>query len=272
MYSHSYFTLTARSEVADGRNRAQSNYAPRALGSAASPLLRRLEPDHYGVQVTPREKKLVRLWIETGAPYPGTYAALGTGMIGSYAENQPERPDAEWPSTHAAAQIIPRRCGPCHVGRLSLPLAVSHEHVRPPWELLEKDDPRRRLSRHLLYNLSRPEKSMLLLAPLAKAAGGMGLCRPNRPSADTSAAVPPGFADRADSDYRVLLTAITDAKQYLERIKRFDMPDFRPRPDWVREMKRYGILPSELGLAEVIDVYAAERRYWASLWYQPAGK
>jgi hypothetical protein len=26
-------------------------------------------------------------------------------------------------------------------------------------------------------------------------------------------------------------------------VKRFDMPGFHPRPEYVREMKRYGVLP-----------------------------
>ena len=34
-------------------------------------------------------------------------------------------------------------------------------------------------------------------------------------------------------------------KEQLEKVKRFDMPGFRPRPDWVREMKRYGVLAAE---------------------------
>ena len=39
------------------------------------------------------------------------------------------------------------------------------------------------------------------------------------------------------------------------------MPDFHPRADWVREMKRYSIL--------LIDCYATEQRYWQSLWHTP---
>lgn len=269
MYSHSYFALTARSQVADGRNKPQSNYAPRTLGSAASPLLGKLEPAHYAVQVSPREKRLMRLWIETGAPYPGTYAALGTGMIGSYEENQPACPDVTWPSTQAAGGAVQRRCNGCHQGRLALPMAASHEHVRPPWELMDKDDPRRRLSRHLLYNLTRPSNSMLLLAPLASSAGGMGICAAKANRAANNDAAADVFATRDDPDYKLILAAITEATRYLEQIKRFDMPEFRPRVDWVREMKRYGILPPDLKPLDSIDVYAAERNYWASLWYQP---
>ena len=65
-YSLSYFTLTAHNQVADGRNRPRSNYPPRTLGSGGSALMAKLEPAHHGVELSPREKKTVRLWIETG--------------------------------------------------------------------------------------------------------------------------------------------------------------------------------------------------------------
>jgi hypothetical protein len=57
--------------------------------------------------------------------------------------------------------------------------------------------------------------------------------------------------------------------EYLKKIKRFDMPDFRPRPAYVREMKRYGIIPGSLAADARIDVYATDRAYWQSLWYNP---
>ena len=47
------------------------------------------------------------------------------------------------------------------------------------------------------------------------------------------------------------------------------MPGFVPRGDWVREMKRYGVLPAEATPADISDVYAVERKYWESLWPQP---
>ena len=59
-------------------------------------------------------------------------------------------------------------------------------------------------------------------------------------------------------------------KERLEQTRRFDMPGFRPRQDWVREMVRFGILePRDLAAAGPLDVYAVERRYWESLWYRP---
>jgi hypothetical protein len=243
--------------VADGRNRARSNYPPRALGSSASPLMQKLTPAHHGVEVSPHERDMVRYWIETGAPYPGTYAALGTGMIGSYIENQLQRPDLEWPVVRKAMDTIGRRCGSCHGKDLPLPLSPSDDQKLPPWDPLTVADLRRRLSRHILYNLTRPEKSMLLLAPLDKAAGGYGLCK---------ASV---FASVSDADYGAILAGIAEAGRKLEEMKRFDMPGFRPRVEWVREMKRFGILPESHNPADAVDYYARERDYWKSLWYTP---
>jgi hypothetical protein len=35
-------------------------------------------------------------------------------------------------------------------------------------------------------------------------------------------------------------------------------------------MKRYGILAADLDPKATVDVYAVEKKYWQSLWYQPA--
>jgi hypothetical protein len=260
VYSHSYFTLTVRDQVADGRNRPQSNYAPRTLGSSASPLMKKLEAGHHGVQVSPAERKWIRLWIDSGAAYPGTYAALGAGMIGGYTENELERQDLAWPGTKPCMEAIQRRCGGCHVKQMPLPLSVSDDQKLPPWDALKLRDLRRRVSRHLLYNLTRPHKSMLVLAPLSREGGGYELCKT------------PVFLDTTDPDYRAILVAIEEAKRRLEEMKRFDMPGFRPRGDWVREMKRFGILPQSHDPADPVDYYAVERAYWKSLWHKPALK
>jgi hypothetical protein len=116
------------------------------------------------------------------------------------------------------------------------------------------NDVRRRWSRHLQYNLTRPDKSSILLAPLAKKVGGLDLCGK------------PIFADTGDADYRKVLAAIRDAKATLDRIKRFDMPGFRPRHEYVQEMKRYGIVPANLPADSPIDIYATDQAYWESLW------
>jgi hypothetical protein len=92
------------------------------------------------------------------------------------------------------------------------------------------------------------------LAPLAKTAGGLELCSE------------PVFKGTDDSDYRTILTAIRDTQAKLDQIKRFDMPGFRPRPEYVTRMQRYGILPADLADDAPIDVYATDRAYWDALW------
>ncbi len=299
IYSHSYYMLTIARLFADGRNEPKSNYDPRALGSSASKLLTMLDGTHHGVKATPHQKKLLRLWIESAAAYPGTYAALGCGMIGNYAENNQINTGHDWPATKAAAEVIKTRCVNCHdkPARL-LPQTLADERGVSFWQP-SLDDPRLLSSRHIVFNLTRPEQSLMLLAPLAKDAGGWGLCQPSpeRGSPDprqprsasnarsSSSAFTPAaaaapqespapaasvFVSTADPGYQAVLAMIVAGKEFLERDStRFDMTHFKPRADWVREMKRYGVLPECVKPEEVTDAYAIEQDYWKSLWHQP---
>jgi len=120
-------------------------------------------------------------------------------------------------------------------------------------------DPRLLTSRHAVFNLTQPTNSLLLLAPLAAEAGGWGLCRTTNGT--------PVFASTGDPDYRTLLAMCSAGRDYLARVKRFDMSGFEPRKDWVRELKRYGNLSAQH--TGPIDPYAVERAYWSSFWHQP---
>ena len=77
----------------------------------------------------------------------------------------------------AAANVVERRCAGCHGARKSsLPRSLSDETSFSFW-MPNLSDRRIRRNRHIVFNLSRPEKSLMLLAPLAKEAGGHGTCR-----------------------------------------------------------------------------------------------
>ena len=229
-YSHSYVELTERRQFSDGRN-GGGNRPPRSIGSSASPLMKKLDGQHYDAKLSPREKTLVRLWIDSAAAYPGTYAALGSGMVGEPSRLGPIR------------KVLDSRCAQCHPS--------------PP------------ASWHSAYNLTRPDKSLVLLAPLAPAAGGYGMRRktPKDGKAATECVV--AFKDTSDPDYQALLKGIVAAKAQLDAIKRFDMPGFRPNEHYVREMKVYGVLPADLPDDAPLDVYATDQAYWRSLWYRP---
>jgi len=259
-YSHSYIELTLRTQFTDGRN-SDGNKAPRTIGSGNSPLLDKLAGGHHGVKATAREQLIARLWIDTAAPYPGTYAALGTGMVG-----RGSRPKGWTKQTDA---IIAKRCASCHKDARRLPLHPGDDVLNLGFggTRLNHDDPRFRYSNQRLFNLSRPTKSLVLLAPLAKSAGGYA----GTPAAlgDKGKSHHAVFANTNDPDYQALLAAVTATKAQLDHIKRFDMPDFRPNTHYIREMKFYGVLPKDLPADAPIDVYATDQAYWRSLWHQP---
>jgi len=241
-YSHSYCALMSRGQVSHGRD-ADGNHPPRSIGSSASPLLKLLDGSHYDAKLSELELAKIRLWIESGAPYAGTYGALGSGMV----------------SVRPPIETLVGRCGRCHhfeQTKRQLVLPFRHYH------------------NELIYNLSDPTRSPILLAPLAKAAGGWGLC--DAAAAQRHVANPErrkravAFATKDDPDYRKLLTDIRSARDKLMQITRFDMPDFRPTSHYVREMKRFGILSESFDLAvDRINVYDTDRRYWKSLWHVP---
>ena len=104
---------------------------------------------------------------------------------------------------------------------------------------------------------SRPEKSLVLRAMLAKEAGGLAL----------SGKVV--FKSTKDPFYRRLLALVRDARGRMLAGKRFDMPGFRPTAHYIREMKRYGILPKDLPPDAPVDIYATDQAYWRSFWYVP---
>jgi hypothetical protein len=258
--AQSYWTLLHRGLISDGRNEPFGNRAPRTIGTSASRLMKLIDGAHYEAKPSARERTIVRLWIETSAVYAGTYAALGSGM-------------------HPVAfplEVMERRCGPCHgaeptgrtigkgklyfrFGRKGpyLPLASSFtdlQQVRSRFGYYKFHSARPPQS---LCNLTRPEKSLLLRAPLAPRGGGLGRCAP---------AV---FADARDADYGAILARIRAAACRHRREKRFDMAGFRPNVYYVRIMQRYGILPGALGPDEPIDAYATDRAYWRSFWHDP---
>jgi len=275
-FSHSYHALTRGGYAGVETHRYDGNDAPYTGGSYAAPLMR-----HLG-RLSEREQMLIRLWIDCNAPYTGTYAAMGTGFV----------------PLLVSRDVLVRRCGPCH------PRAEGDRPSRqvspPPVRFKESygdlfsylnfattrddwDEQRRQLpflgdhgaGGERFYNLTDPERSPILLAPLAKDAGGWGVCRPRTaPQRDPAPQEPSGsgavFASTSDPAYRQILSDIRTTKAALDEVKRFDMPGFRPSAHYLREMERYGVVPARSGDATgPVDPYALDRAYWQSLWHAP---
>ncbi len=224
-YSISYRTMVHRKLFADGRNQPYGNRPPRTIGSSASRIMKFIDGSHHDVKVTDLQRKTIRLWIDTSATYTGTYAALGSGMY----------------HVHLPLDTLHKRCSNCHSDK-----AKSGGPKFSTRGVLQ-----------MACNLTHPDESLLLRAPLSANKGGLGLCKGTI------------FADKNDADYKRLLASITaTAKQHDEQ-KRFDMPGFRPNKYYIREMKRFGFLPKDLGPNDPIDVYATDQAYWKSFWHMP---
>jgi hypothetical protein len=260
-FSQSFYALFVHRQVADGRN-GLGNSPPRTVGSSASPLLKMLDESHYKVKVTPQEWRTVWLWIESAAPYAGSYAALrnqhdqevaGRAEGRVFADNRP---------------MLARRCGQCHAlghptdgqGR-PLPFQPKSNDARgltrpkgANERVVLEHDPLATFSIDVLLDFTRPELSPLLLGPLARGAGGYQSCGVV-------------FQDTRDPDYQALLASITRSKAELDATPRYGSPAFKPNPQYVREMKRYGILPASFDPArDPIDVFQADQAYWRSFW------
>ncbi len=234
MYTMSYLAMQTRGLVVDGRNEPFGNRAPYSYGSAASRLIQLVDGSHHEAKLSDLERATIRLWIDTSATYPGTYASLASGMVGVGLPNE----------------AIRQRCGRCHVEEVEV---GGKKEVRAVRLNPVRGFPGR------LANLSHPEKSFLLRAPLAKEAGGLALC---------GEAV---FQNTDDPVYKEILAGIEGARHQLAEIKRFDMPGFRPNEHYIREMQRFGFLPKDLKASDPIDVYATDRAYWDSFRYGPTG-
>jgi hypothetical protein len=267
VYSHSYFNLMGRNMVNDGRNQYKPLNKPGEVGDVRSPLVLQIEKGHGEVKLKDDEMKMIRYWINTGAAYPGTYAALGSGMIGRMTQNNPDRTPVENNLWKKASKVIKNNCTNCH--KEIMP-DICDERNLTWWNsrnqlmngafseasYLEKIT----FSRHILYDLSEPDQSTILKAPLAENNGGFGLCKDKKGNSI--------FKSTKEDDYKTLLKAITNSKTYLDSIKRFDMEGFTVRPEYFREMKRYGIVDEDTDIKEV-DSYEADIKYWETIGTEP---
>lgn len=294
-YSLSYYNLMLHRQIKDtagNRWEGEENLAGRPAGndppyaafSGAAPLMDKLDGSHHEATLSDRERRTIRLWLDSATPYAGTYAAYGTGQLGAWwRNNDPIREMADdWPSTAPARKAMERRCTQCHEDRMPRfvtdPIDIGDGHGDfEGWRR-----PTSRFSRHHIFNLTRPERSLALRATLARTAGGEAQGRlPKATPVPTDWASGPRpfvhpvvFDNTADPDYQAILAHLREAKAQLERIKRFDMTDFQPRYEYLREMKRYGILPQDFDLRNPtpVDPYELEQDYWRQFHHQAVSR
>lgn len=259
-WSIAYYTLLATGQVVDGRN-SFGGRKPRTIGSGASALMSKIDGSHYDVTLTADEWRTVWMWLESGAPYAGSYAGL---------RNAEEQKRQGYAHSVFWSPVLNQTCRGCHAPDKQAPPLPVHmtEEERRALVKAQGLAPHERIVRgtdlhfsaHVLVNMSHPEHSPLLLGPLAKEAGGWGTC-PHR------------FNGTSDPQYRSLLNLIRERKRQYDEVPRYGTPEFKPNEQYVREMKKFGVLPAQFELQrDTIDVFDVDQRYWKLFWYHPEDK
>ncbi len=261
-FSQSFCALHAYDQINDAWIWSErGNNPPYGFGTAASPLMDKIDGSHYDVKLPQNEHDTVRLWLESSAPFTGSYAVF----------NHPENAVAEKLNVHGCSlgkpvdPIVKNRCLTCHgtVGNLA---RRGKKQSDDKWS--KEGRPPAMLNAPLyswnLYNLSHPEKSMILLASLTKKSGGYQWCK------DKDGKPFAAFHDTKDPDYQKILQAIQAAKTRFDHYGRPDIPGFKPGEYYIRWMKRFGVLPKSFDSAkDTLDPYEIDRAYWQSLWHHP---
>jgi hypothetical protein len=271
-WSISYYTLLATGQIADGRN-GYGNQKPRTIGSSASELMQKIDSSHYEVALTKNQWRTVWMWLESGAPYAGSYAAL---------RNLQDQIREGSVMSVFRSSVFNKHCRQCH-GKdkeaAPLPLTISEQerrefrkklNIAPHERVVREGD--QRFSPHILLNMSHPEKSPLLLGPLAKDYGGWEsplLLGPLAKDYGGWGSCEYKFEGTNDQNYRILLEAIRRNKSRVDRKPRYGMTGFKPNRQYIREMKKFGVLSSEFDLnQDKIDVFEIDQKYWRLFWYQ----
>ena len=250
LFTMSYANLIAKGQVADGRDSNAENLDPRTIGAVASPLMDKLTTAHHGVNVPAADRKKILYWIESGAPFAGTYSALIA---------QDGWDSSSLPTAAAMADAIQRRCYDCHMDVFDTETPLL-PHYSEKGQLLFKEgskmDPIPLIHRDTLFNFGHPAWAYALRAPLAESAGGWNWCGSNV------------FTSMNDPDYQAILN-------HLKAFRDNSPPQFYEdtyvvEQTYVDKMVRYGILPAGTVTSSDLDPYVLDDMYWRSFWHNPS--
>ena len=200
----------------------------KARGSYVSRICRYLGADHAGKAVPLEDRQRIYAWIDANVPYYGTTRFYDARAMGArdrwYIHDR-----SQW-FHKDFAPVFHRRCMDCHKryvspqtynfnpggdGRILVTSRVWNELALSQFQLGHG-----RISGTGQYgpdyriNLTHPVWSQMLTAPLAKAAGGLGLCEDKDGG--------PIFRSTTDPDYRAMLAALQEGKAALDAHPRED--------------------------------------------------
>jgi hypothetical protein len=231
-FTHSYLNIAWAGLVSHG-DQGRGNRAPYSIGAVDSKLYQMINKPHHGVELSGKDKKTIWAWIESSVAWAGTYGALGSYQ----------------PRVKAPKNILRDRCSSCHKpGELHQRWQTGRNRLMDRW-----------------YNISRPEKSLALLAPLSKEAGGLGLCQQREAKQlERDKSAPPAvvFKSKDDPAYLALLKAIEDGADMAKRVPAYYEKAYKAPRAYVDEMQRFGVLPENVD-PQSIDLFKTDEKYYS---------
>ena len=218
--------------------------SPKMNGSLFSRLCEYIDTEkHYGQKIPPADRERIYCWIDANVPYYGTYAGNPARW---HTAGSRDCWDLDNNRGWFQSQIMPvftRRCLGCHERKATIQDTTfcysdrvtsrfwadrgltDHSASQPLHHLMGPE---------LRINLTHPEHSLLLTAPLAAGAGGLGLCR-------AKSGTPFIFTDTTDPDYRALLAAIRQGRRELIANPRADMLPAHENLDFLTDNEIHGV-------------------------------
>ncbi len=200
----------------------------RARGAMVSRIRRFIEADHSGKPLPLSDRERIYAWIDMNVPYYGTYEFTNTTVLGGR-ERWYVTDRKQW-FRKDFLPVFNRRCLSCHEryvtpqtynynprgGKIAVSSKLWNDTALSSFQLghgrismIGQVGPPHR------FNLTHPDWSQMLTAPLAKSAGGLGKC--------LTKAGAPVFKDKADSDYILIRQAIRKGAEQLKADPRVDM-------------------------------------------------
>jgi hypothetical protein len=225
---------------------------PYSTASGGSKLIKTLMAGHHDVKLSELELLKIKRWADAGTTFAGTYAAVGSVASGRKVNFKDKRDDQYSALGEVAKQVLDANCTDCH------------NEIRG-WE--RKRGWTNSIDRvGFRFNVARPEKSLLLLAPLSREAGGLGMCQAKTDGLETSP-----LTDPNSHEFKALQAW---ANAVIDRFDqpRWFQPGHQPADYYIREMKRYGALPRDFDpKTQSINGYALDKKYFQILYSEGPG-
>jgi len=201
---------------------------PMSEGSWTSKICKHIDTKKHCRKEIPAEaRRRIYTWIDANVPYYGsyTYTMLRSRRIGAR-DSWGGKGGGPW-IRDGVAPVFRRRCYGCHQRKLFNPAWFTPGNITVTSKLwtdrgimahgfTSRYPMSGLLGPEFRINLTNPEHSSLLTAPLAGKAGGMGLCK----SKDGKPYI---FQDKTDPDYQTIVKAIGVGARELKDFPRQDM-------------------------------------------------